>query len=66
MLHNHLETYFSAAVLDGCRHAAVEELIDAVTPVVTGPQAQLSGAAVGEPIGAATVGQRGMTWRPRL
>jgi hypothetical protein len=38
-------------VLDGLGQAALEELIDAVkfTPALTGPQAQLSGAAVGEP-----------------
>ena len=51
MLHNHLETCFSAAVLNGRGQAAIDELIDAVkfTPALTGPQAQLSGAAVGEP-----------------
>ncbi len=50
MLHNHLETCFSAAVRDGRGHAAIDELIDAVkfTPAFTGPQAQLGGAAVGE------------------
>jgi len=50
MLHNHLETCFSAAVRDGRGHAAIDELIDAVkfTPALTGPQAQLSGTAVGE------------------
>ncbi|AYE99269.1 transcriptional regulator (plasmid) [Mycobacterium paragordonae] len=53
MLHNHLETCFSAAVLDGHGRAAIDELIDAVkfTSALTGPQAQLSGAAVGEPNG---------------
>jgi DNA-binding FrmR family transcriptional regulator len=51
MLHNHLETCFSSAVLDDRGQAAIDELIDAVkfTPALTGPQAQLSGAAVGEP-----------------
>ncbi|KAA1249339.1 metal-sensitive transcriptional regulator [Mycobacterium simiae] len=51
MLHNHLETCFSAAVLDGRGQAAIDELVDAVkfTPVLTGPQARLGGAAVGEP-----------------
>ncbi|BBX74962.1 copper-sensing transcriptional repressor CsoR [Mycobacterium shinjukuense] len=51
MLHNHLETCFSAAVLDGRGQAAIEELIDAVkfTPALTGPHAQLGGGAVGEP-----------------
>lgn len=50
MLHNHLETCFSSAVLDGRGQAAIEELVDAVkfTPALTGPQAQLGGAAVGE------------------
>lgn len=51
MLHKHLETYFSAAVLDGRGEAAIEDLIDAVkfTPVLTGQQTQRSGVAVGEP-----------------
>jgi CsoR family transcriptional regulator, copper-sensing transcriptional repressor len=51
MLHNHLETCFSAAVLDGRGQAAIDELVDAIkfTPALTGPLAQLSGAAVGEP-----------------
>ncbi|MCW2661068.1 MAG: transcriptional regulator [Mycobacterium sp.] len=51
MLHNHLETCFSAAVIDGRGQAAIDELIDAVkfTPALTGPQAQLGGAAAGEP-----------------
>lgn len=50
MLHNHLETCFSTAVLDGHGQAAIEELIDAVkfTPALTGPHARLGGAAVGE------------------
>ena len=50
MLHNHLETCFSAAVVDGRGQAAIDELIDAVkfTLALTGPQAQLTGAAVGE------------------
>jgi DNA-binding FrmR family transcriptional regulator len=51
MLHNHLETCFSSAVLDGRGQAAIDELVDAIkfTPALTGPQAQLSGAVVGEP-----------------
>ncbi|BBX65126.1 copper-sensing transcriptional repressor CsoR [Mycobacterium saskatchewanense] len=50
MLHNHLETCFSAALLDGRGQAAIDELIDALkfTPALTGPQAQLTGSAVGE------------------
>ncbi|MEB3980394.1 copper-sensing transcriptional repressor CsoR [Mycobacterium sp. 663a-19] len=53
MLHNHLETCFSSAVLDGRGQAAIDELVDAVkfTPALTGPQAQIGGAAVGEPHG---------------
>jgi DNA-binding FrmR family transcriptional regulator len=51
MLHNHLETCFSSAVLDGRGQSAIDELIDAVkfTPALTGPHAQLGGAAVDEP-----------------
>lgn len=51
MLHNHLETCFSTAVLDGRGQPAIEELVDAVkfSPALTGPQARLAGAAVGEP-----------------
>lgn len=57
MLHNHLETCFSAAVHDGRGPAAIEELMDAVkfTPALTGPQAQLNGVAVGEPAASPTV-----------
>ncbi|HEU4361157.1 MAG TPA: metal-sensitive transcriptional regulator [Mycobacterium sp.] len=56
VLHNHLETCFSAAVLDGRGQKAIDELIDAVkfTPALTGPQAQLSGDAAGERIGTET------------
>lgn len=51
MLHNHLETCFSAAVLDGHGPAAIDELIDALkfTPALTGPQPQTSAVMVGEP-----------------
>jgi DNA-binding FrmR family transcriptional regulator len=50
MLHNHLETCFSSAVIVGRGHAAIDELVDAIkfTPALTGPLAQLSGAVVGE------------------
>ena len=50
MLHNHLETCFSSAVIDGRGQAAIDELVDAIkfTPALTGPLAQLSGAVVGE------------------
>lgn len=51
MLHNHLETCFSEAVLSGHGQAAIAELVEAVkfTPALTGPAAALAGAAVGEP-----------------
>lgn len=51
MLHNHLETCFSAAVRDDRGQAAIDELIDAVkfTSALTGPDLHLNGAAVGEP-----------------
>lgn len=50
MLHNHLETCFSEAVLAGRGQPAIDELVESVkfNPALTGPQAQLSGAAVGE------------------
>lgn len=50
MLKNHLETCFSTAVLAGRGQAAIEELVDAVkfNPVLTGPEAVLTGTAVGE------------------
>jgi len=56
MLHNHLETCFSAAVLGGAGPAAIAELIDAVkfTPALTGPDLHLNGAAVGEPAAGQT------------
>ncbi len=51
MLHNHLETCFSAAVLDGRGQAAIDELVDALkfSPALTGPQAQGGAALAGEP-----------------
>jgi DNA-binding FrmR family transcriptional regulator len=51
MLHNHLETCFSDAVLDGRGQSAIDELVDAVkfSPALTGREARLTGAAVGEP-----------------
>lgn len=47
MLHNHLETCFSRAVLSGDGQAAIEELVEAVkfTPALTGPAAELTAAA---------------------
>lgn len=51
VLRNHLETCFSEAVTEGRGQAAIAELVDAVkfNPALTGPEAALSGAAVGEP-----------------
>ncbi len=51
VLRNHLETCFSEAVAEGRGQAAVAELVDAVkfNPALTGPDAALSGAALGEP-----------------
>lgn len=42
MLHNHLETCFSEAVLDGRAATAIDELVDAVkfSPALTGPDAR--------------------------
>jgi len=50
ILRNHLETCFSEAVTGGRGQAAVAELVDAIkfNPALTGPDAALSGAAVGE------------------
>lgn len=50
VLKNHLETCFSEAIADGRGPAAIAELVDAVkfNPVLTGPEAVLSGVAVGE------------------
>jgi CsoR family transcriptional regulator, copper-sensing transcriptional repressor len=50
VLRNHLETCFSEAVSEGRGPAAVTELVDAIkfSPALTGPDASLSGDAVGE------------------
>lgn len=50
MLHNHLETCFSEAVLDGRGQPAIDELVEAVkfNPALTGPHAHVTGAAVDE------------------
>lgn len=50
MLHNHLETCFSEAVLGGRGQSAIDELVEAVkfNPALTGPQAEITGTAVGE------------------
>jgi DNA-binding FrmR family transcriptional regulator len=58
MLHNHLETCFSDAVVAGRREAAIQELVDALkfTPALTGPNAQLASDATAEPSVRETVG----------
>lgn len=50
ILRNHLETCFSEAVKADRGQAAVTELLDAIkfSPALTGPDASLSGAAMGE------------------
>lgn len=52
LLRNHLETCFSRAVLEGRGEQAIDELSDAVKfdAALTGPDASLSGAAVGEAV----------------
>ncbi|GAB3394142.1 metal-sensitive transcriptional regulator [Amycolatopsis echigonensis] len=51
MLHNHLETCFTDAVMTGQGQAAIEELIGALkfSPALTGPTARITAAAAGEP-----------------
>ncbi|MCV7167137.1 metal-sensitive transcriptional regulator [Mycobacterium stomatepiae] len=54
MLHNHLETCFSEAVLDGRGARAIDELVDALkfSPALTGPDACLNGTAADEAVHA--------------
>lgn len=54
VLRNHLETCFSEAIQSGSGNAAIAELVDAVkfNPALTGPEAALSGTAVGEEVAA--------------
>lgn len=56
MLHNHLETCFSEAVLGGRGAAAIDELVDALkfSPALTGPDADLNGTTVDEAAGVGT------------
>lgn len=51
MLHNHLETCFSEAVLDGRGQPAIDELVEAVkfTPALTGPEGRMTGEATDKP-----------------
>ena len=53
ILKNHLATCFSEAVTAGRAQRAIEELVDAVkfSPALTGPDAELDGAAT-EPVSA--------------
>jgi CsoR family transcriptional regulator, copper-sensing transcriptional repressor len=50
MLHNHLETCFSHAVVDGQGEQAIEELVDALkfSPALTGPDTCLNGTIADE------------------
>lgn len=50
ILKNHLETCFSEAIAAGGGQAAIAELVDAVkfNPVLTGPEALVTGVAAGE------------------
>jgi DNA-binding FrmR family transcriptional regulator len=50
MLHNHLETCFSEAVVDGRGERAIAELVDALkfSPALTGPDNCLNGTSPDE------------------
>jgi CsoR family transcriptional regulator, copper-sensing transcriptional repressor len=52
MLHNHLETCFSAAVIGGQGEQAIAELVDALkfSPALTGPDACLNGTSADDAI----------------
>ena len=54
MLHNHLETCFSQAVLSGRGARAIDELVDALkfSPALTGPDACLNGTTADEAVEA--------------
>jgi len=56
MLHNHLETCFSQAVLGGRGATAIDELVDALkfSPALTGPDACANGTTVDEALEAST------------
>jgi hypothetical protein len=60
VLKHHLETCFAEAVAGGRSQAAVAELVDAVkfNPVLTGPEASLTGVATNEPRSAGAGGKR--------
>jgi CsoR family transcriptional regulator, copper-sensing transcriptional repressor len=54
MLHNHLETCFSEAIIGGKGEKAIAELVDALkfSPALTGPDAQLNATATDEVVRA--------------
>ncbi len=56
MLHNHLETCFSQAVLAGRGQSAIDELVTALkfSPALTGPDLGLNGATGDEAVEAGT------------
>ncbi|OBK39322.1 transcriptional regulator [Mycobacterium sp. 1245111.1] len=58
MLHNHLETCFSAAVIGGQGEQAIAELVDALkfSPALTGPDACLNGTTADDASEAAVSG----------
>ncbi len=60
MLHNHLETCFSQAVLSGRGQSAIDELVTALkfSPALTGPDACLNGTTTDEAIEAVEAGSR--------
>ena len=60
MLHNHLETCFSQAVLGGQGAAAIEELVAALkfSAALTGPDASLNGGTIADDAQRGTVAQR--------
>jgi DNA-binding FrmR family transcriptional regulator len=56
MLHNHLETCFSEAVVGGQGEKAIAELVDALkfSPALTGPDTCLTGTTADEAVEART------------
>jgi DNA-binding FrmR family transcriptional regulator len=56
MLHNHLETCFSQAVVDRRAATAIDELVDALkfSPALTGPDACWNGTTADDAVAAGT------------
>ena len=56
VLHNHLETCFSEAVVGGQGEKAIAELVDALkfSPALTGPDTCLNGTTAGPAVGTRT------------